>query len=189
MFAPVLIMARFDPVFVVPVASIPETTSVDSTSRTQKTGRGTGTGSANVSTPSNRPSMKRIPIRGFRVVSLLSIIRFSGNIPESGSAGSVASLESIRSSAGRPVAVFPECTTSKGRGVLRFADIFTGIPVPVRKFKVFVACFRCAFSPLSRRSSERSSDVIHRRLWLPRSPTRFRRQRIHSHTYLHLHQA
>ena len=145
MFAPVLITGRFNPVFVVPVASIPETTSVDSESRIHKTGRGTGTGSANVSTPSNRPSMKRIPIKGFRVISLLSIIRFAGNIPEPGSAGSVASLESIRSSASRPIAVFPECTTSNGRGVLRFAEIFTGMPVPVRKFKVFVACFRCAF--------------------------------------------
>ncbi|KZV69196.1 hypothetical protein PENSPDRAFT_743948 [Peniophora sp. CONT] len=134
---------RFNPVFVLPVSSTSESASAGSTSGAQRTGRGTGTGSANVSTPSNRPSMKRTPIKGFRAVSLLSIIKSAGLIPEVGSEGLVTSLESIRSSVGRPVVVFPECTTSNGRGLLRFAEIFTGIPVPVKKFKVFVLCFRC----------------------------------------------
>ncbi|VDC02560.1 unnamed protein product [Peniophora sp. CBMAI 1063] len=134
---------RFNPVFVLPVALAPDTAIVSSSTGAQRIGRGTGTGSANVSTPSNRPAMKRSPIKGFRAISLLAIVRFAGHVPESTYDGSMQSLESIRSTSGRPIVVFPECTTSNGRGLLRFAEVFTGIPVPVRKFKVFVVCFRC----------------------------------------------
>ena len=140
--ASVLTVFSFNPIFVLPLASKPEMDNVGSATGVQRTGRGTGTGSANISTPSNRPSPKRAPIKGFRAVSLLSMIRFSGSVPDDVSEGAVTSLESIRTSAGRPVVVFPECTTSNGRGLLRFAEVFTGISVPVRKYKVFVVCFR-----------------------------------------------
>lgn len=70
----------------------------------------------------------------------------TGHVPEviqSGSGASdVQSLEQIRREADRPVVVFPECTTSNGRGLLRFAELFHGIEVPVTKYKVFVMCVR-----------------------------------------------
>jgi hypothetical protein len=40
--------------------------------------------------------------------------------------------------------VFPECTTSNGRGLLRFADAFKGLTsdIPVRGWNVWVMCVR-----------------------------------------------
>lgn len=38
--------------------------------------------------------------------------------------------------------VFPECTTSNGRGLLRFAELFRDVSVPLTKFKVFIMCVR-----------------------------------------------
>ncbi|KAF9247206.1 hypothetical protein BU15DRAFT_84744 [Melanogaster broomeanus] len=77
--------------------------------------RRTGTGSAAISTP--------VPIRGFRPVSFLSMIRATGRTPQ-------ATSSDIRKSAERPVVVFPECTTSNGRG----------ISVPTKGYNVFVMC-------------------------------------------------
>jgi hypothetical protein len=51
-------------------------------------------------------------------------------------------LEEIRQAADRPIVVFPECTTSNGRGMLRFADVFKDYSVPVKRFKVFIMCVR-----------------------------------------------
>jgi hypothetical protein len=70
------------------------------------------------------------------------MLRASGHAPPFPGAGSVLSLNQILENADRPVVVFPECTTSNGRGILRFADILPGVPVPVSAFKVFVMCFR-----------------------------------------------
>lgn len=53
------------------------------------------------------------------------------------------SLDEIRNGANRPIVVFPECTTSNGRGLLRFADVFLGQAVPTRQYKVFIMCVRC----------------------------------------------
>lgn len=85
-----------------------------------------------------------MPIAGFRQMSLFGILRATGHVPEAVQPGSpgIKSLEDIRSSADRPVVVFPECTTSNGRGLLRFAELFKGVSVPVTKFKVFVMCVR-----------------------------------------------
>ena len=51
-------------------------------------------------------------------------------------------LEEIRSRSDSPVVVFPECTTSNGRALLRFADVFGNVRLPVMQYKVFVMCVR-----------------------------------------------
>jgi len=89
--------------------------------------------------------MQRMPITGFHRVSLWKILSSLGQTPSTNGLpleGS-RSLESIRKASNRPVVVFPECTTSNGRGLLRFADVFDpSISVPVKAFKVFVMCVR-----------------------------------------------
>ncbi|CAL1701382.1 unnamed protein product [Somion occarium] len=137
---------RFDPIFTLPVSSpvdLTTSTSQSSTPVTSTPGRRTGTGSAAISSPSTRKATPRASIVGFRPVSLLSMILATGNVPlDSESCKDYLSLEEIRSKADRPVVVFPECTTSNGRGLLRFADVFKGVDVPVKKFKVFLMCVR-----------------------------------------------
>jgi len=136
---------RFNPIFVLPV---PETLSPTFnppsllTSTTHTPGRRTGTGSANIQSP-NKTTTARVPIIGYRQVSLLSIIRLTGQVPPFRAIhGSPRSLENIRKSADRPVVVFPECTTSNGRGLLRFSEVFLR-GVPVKDYQVFVMCVRC----------------------------------------------
>lgn len=114
------------------------------TSKSNTPGRRTATGSATISTGSRPPSV-RIPIQGFRTVSLLTILRLTGVVPPfKGLAGDARPLKSIRKDADRPIVVFPECTTSNGRALLRFADVFDESSIPVKAFKVFVMCVRCA---------------------------------------------
>jgi len=135
---------RFDPIFLLPVADEtkpPISSAPDGETISYTPGRKTGTGSAAISTPT-RIISPRLPICGFRRVSLLSMIRATGSTPQSPSSGSYASLEDIRKSAERPVVVFPECTTSNGRGLLRFARVFEGYNVPVKEWNVFVMCTR-----------------------------------------------
>ncbi|KAF9006475.1 hypothetical protein BDQ17DRAFT_1302802 [Cyathus striatus] len=134
---------RFNPIFVLPVTNdLPPPPSTTSSPIANTPGRRTGTGSANISAP-NRTSQVAIPIRGFQQVSLLSIIRSTGRVPltVSLSETSPKSLEEIRKNASRPVVVFPECTTSNGRGVLRFSHIFHQ-DVPVKGYQVFLMCVR-----------------------------------------------
>ncbi|OCH84179.1 hypothetical protein OBBRIDRAFT_786495 [Obba rivulosa] len=146
---------RFNPIFVLPVSSadVPQAIPRLSTPVTRTPGRRTGTGSAAISSPSTRTPTPRVPIVGFRRVSLLSMLHATGYVPAPAHSGSTApsSLEEIRSRADRPVVVFPECTTSNGRGMLRFAEVFRGVKVPVTKFQVFVMSVRydlpTAFTP------------------------------------------
>lgn len=75
------------------------------------------------------------------------MLRATGHVPPyhqsvSAPSGSSTSLEDIRRAADVPVVIFPECTTSNGRGMLRFADVFKGVGVPVVRFRVFVMCVR-----------------------------------------------
>ncbi|KZT71583.1 hypothetical protein DAEQUDRAFT_665718 [Daedalea quercina L-15889] len=138
---------RFNPIFVLPVyfaSDFPEPSARTSSPVSRAPGRRTGTGSAAISSPAARAPTPRVPIAGFRQVSLLGILRATGRVPEATQPGSpgIQSLEEIRSSADRPVVVFPECTTSNGRGLLRFAQVFKGVSVPVTKFKVYVMCVR-----------------------------------------------
>ncbi|KAI0069092.1 hypothetical protein BV25DRAFT_1791136 [Artomyces pyxidatus] len=137
---------RFNPVFVLPI-SAPVTPASAPTSEpiTHTSGRRTGTGSAAISSPATRPIVRRVPILGFRRVTLLSMIRSTAQVPPfetDTAAGTYSSLEDIRSAANRPVVVFPECTSTNGRALLRFANIFEGRAVPVKGFKVFLMCVR-----------------------------------------------
>ncbi|KAI9574570.1 hypothetical protein HD554DRAFT_2231149 [Boletus coccyginus] len=134
---------RFNPIFVLPVVdeTKPPISAIPGETISYRPGRSTGTGSAAMSAPT-RATSPHIPILGFRRVSLLSMVRATGNTPQSPFSGSYTSLEDIRKSAERPVVVFPECTTSNGRGLLRFARVFEGYSVPVKKCNVFVMCTR-----------------------------------------------
>ncbi|KAK0230821.1 hypothetical protein IW262DRAFT_1340683 [Armillaria fumosa] len=136
---------RFNPVFVLPVPASSALTSApskpsDPVSRTP--GQRTGTGSANVSV-STRPPRERIPIIGFQRFSLLNVLRQCGNVPpyRVGQGLAPQSFEAIRSTSDRPIVVFPECTTSNGRGLIRFCDVFNQ-NIPVQGWQVFVMCVR-----------------------------------------------
>jgi len=138
---------RYNPTFVLPVYSasdFPEPSARVSSPVARTPGRRTGTGSAAISSPAARAPTPRVPIAGFKQVPLFGILRATGHVPDATQPGSpgIKSLEEIRSKSDRPVVVFPECTTSNGRGLLRFAEIFKGVSVPVTKFKVFVMCVR-----------------------------------------------
>ncbi|KAJ3511923.1 hypothetical protein NLJ89_g3822 [Agrocybe chaxingu] len=137
---------RFNPIFVIPVPeSVPEhpERSRSSTPITPTPGRRTGTGSASIQT-TNRAAVTRIAIRGFQQASVLKMIWITGHTPSFGnnlSRSPAFSLEEIRKKSAKPIVVFPECTTSNGRGLLRFADVFRQ-NVPVKGYQVFVMCVR-----------------------------------------------
>jgi hypothetical protein len=135
----------FNPIFVLPVSEtvdIPSTDSNLSAPTTHSPGRRTGTGSANISSSNRAPSARK-RVLGFRKVSLFTILPLTGNVPPFSLAPETpSSLDDIRRNADRPVVIFPECTTSNGRGMLRFADIFRGENVPVKKFRLFIMCVR-----------------------------------------------
>ncbi|KAG7097067.1 hypothetical protein E1B28_004454 [Marasmius oreades] len=144
---------RFNPIFVLPVPETP----VSHAPNTQLTpiahtpGRRTGTGSANIAS-TTRTASAQIPIIGFQTVSLLTMVRQTGLVPPfpSLTGHQPCSLEDIRRTAPRPLVVFPECTSSNGRGLLRFADVFKR-STPVAEFTVFIMCVRydppTTFSP------------------------------------------
>ncbi|KAJ7068175.1 hypothetical protein C8F01DRAFT_595241 [Mycena amicta] len=146
---------RFNPVFVLPVTETgpsPAPTRSEAVSHTP--GRRTGTGSANIQS-STRTATVPVPIAGFREASLLSMICFTGHTPPFG-ATKYLSLEEIRTRARRPVVVFPECTTSNGRALLRFANVFKQ-KVPVQGYNVFVMCVR--YDPPTRFSATLAHPV------------------------------
>lgn len=147
-------LRRFNPVFILPICAFSQAPPSVATSSpvTRTPGRRTGTGSANIVASVSRTPTPRAPILGFRRVSLLTMLRSTGHIPGSietmgvtASDDEPSTLEQIRKSASRPLVVFPECTTSNGRGMLRFAEVFSGINVPVKQFKVFVMSVRYIF--------------------------------------------
>lgn len=107
-------------------------------------GRRTGTGSAAINSL-GRNTAQRIPIRGFRTITFFGILRLTGQVPPYGYTphAPIQTLEEIRRSARGPLVLFPECTTSNCRGLLRFADVFEGCAVPLKKFKIFIMCIRC----------------------------------------------
>ncbi|KAG8703549.1 hypothetical protein FRC08_002766 [Ceratobasidium sp. 394] len=136
---------RYNPLFVLPVcAAKPQSAASSVTPPTP--GRRTGTGSAQIATSSVSP---RQQILGFRTASFLEVIRATGHVPPYGSPSSTitTTIEDIRAQADRPLVVFPECTTSNGRALLRFADVFIAgkgkhIKHPVKGFKLYVMCAR-----------------------------------------------
>ncbi|KAH9045596.1 hypothetical protein EDB85DRAFT_1907523 [Lactarius pseudohatsudake] len=131
---------RFDPIFVLPVSST-LVEQHDASPETGVAGRKTGTGSAAISSPVRRVA-RRADIVGFRKTSLLRMITSTGKMPLDASSSNYSSLEEIRRKASRPLVVFPECTTSNGRGLLRFAEVFKDRAVPVKGYKVFIMCVR-----------------------------------------------
>lgn len=111
-----------------------------------QTGRKTGTGSANIASSIPTAFRSQAPILGFQQVSLLRMILLTGRVPPYSESLEIKSLEQIRKEAGRPVVLFPECTTSNGRSLLKFSNVFERegrpIDVPVKGYKVFVMCVR-----------------------------------------------
>lgn len=133
--------SRFDPIFVLPVAPTPRPVQSDGAN---VPGRRTGTGSAAIAI-NKSGAMESMPITGFHQVSLWKLLSTLGQTPSTNGLAleGAKSLESIRRNASKPVVVFPECTTSNGRGLLRFADVFDpSIVIPVKAFKVFIMCVR-----------------------------------------------
>ncbi|KAF8709090.1 hypothetical protein RHS03_02718, partial [Rhizoctonia solani] len=136
---------RYNPQFVLPVCASP-TLSATQTTAPATPGRRTGTGSAQVSTAS---AARRQQILGFRTASLLEMILATGHVPPYGSSTStvMATIEDIRAQCDRPLVVLPECTTSNGRALIRFADVFVAgkgkhIKHPVKGFKMYIMCAR-----------------------------------------------
>ncbi|KAF7301354.1 hypothetical protein MIND_00700600 [Mycena indigotica] len=132
---------RFNPIFVLPItaANPSPATARPAEAISHTPGRRTGTGSANIQS-ATRAATIRMPIIGFRQVSLLSMLSATGRTPFAQTT-SYESLEDIRQRSRRPVVVFPECTTSNGRALLRFAEVFKQ-RVPVQGYNVFVMCVR-----------------------------------------------
>lgn len=133
---------RFDPIFVMPVFEERNSSVVNSDSSpiTYRPGRSKDSG---VPSPSSLQTItSRSAVRGFRRVSLFSMIQTTGHTPDRLTFNTVSQLKELKQSAERPVVVFPECTTSNGRGLLRFVDVFEGTHLPTKQFKVFIMCIR-----------------------------------------------
>ncbi|KAI6047280.1 hypothetical protein EDC04DRAFT_2622580 [Pisolithus marmoratus] len=143
---------RFDPMFVMPVLEEPKSsiTNLDSPPVSYRPGRSRHSG---VPSPSSlQTTTSCSAVKGFYQLSLFSMIWATGHTPDRLSSNSISQLKELRQSAERPIVVFPECTTSNGRGLLRFVDVFEGARVPTRQFKVFIMCIRYD-PPTPRRSS------------------------------------
>lgn len=137
--------SSFDPVFVFPVpqsAGIGNDAPRASSTISYSPGRRTGTGSANISSPARKP-MPRVPIHNeFVTVSLLRALRLTGHVPPYNmSAIRPQRIEDIAKSCNRPIVVFPELTTTNGRALARFANVFQ-TNVPVTSFRLFLMCVR-----------------------------------------------
>ncbi|TDL29401.1 hypothetical protein BD410DRAFT_758222 [Rickenella mellea] len=133
---------RFDPVFVVPVTS-PAIDNLPSGPLVGKrtTSRQSSSSFDKSSTASSH--VDRSEILGFTTLSLLQMIHVAGHVPPYlGHAKAPKTLEEIRQKAKRPIVIFPECTTSNGRGLLRFAEVFKSETVPVVRYKLFLMCVR-----------------------------------------------
>lgn len=134
---------RFNPIFLLPVfapESIPSLPSPGINKKTRKEAKGY------VGDPPSQSSKqpKRAEIRGFTEVSFLQLINRCGLVPPR-SEGNYQSLEQVRmeaKKAGRPLVIFPECTTSNGRGLLRFANVFKGESIPPKMYNIFIMCVR-----------------------------------------------
>lgn len=128
---------RYDPVFVLPAANPPPVSSVPDGTVTNTRGRGVNA----TTTTLSREESHRQPIQGFRQVSLLTMICATGFGPQNATPP-MSSLEQIRRMSSRPVVIFPECTSSNGKGLLRFAEVFSEYEVPVKGFRIFLMCAR-----------------------------------------------
>lgn len=139
---------RFDPIFLLPVTDAP---THDAPTPQKMTPGRNRVGTAIASTREQHTSA-RAAILGFQQASLLQMIRGTGRVPpyfnQKSGAKTFHSLEEIRQRATRPIVVFPECTTSNGRAVLRFGECFKKVTVPAKGYEVFVMCVRYVSSYL-----------------------------------------
>ncbi|CUA69092.1 hypothetical protein RSOLAG22IIIB_03770 [Rhizoctonia solani] len=136
---------QYDPQFVLPVCAAPAPSTMQ-TSTPATPGRRTGTGSAQIAMAS---AARRQQILGFRTASLFEMIFATGHVPpyENATSTITTTIEDIRAQSDRPLVVFPECTSSNGRALIRFADVFIAgkgkhIKHPVKGFKMFIMCAR-----------------------------------------------
>ncbi|KAJ3937344.1 MAG: hypothetical protein NXY57DRAFT_883816 [Lentinula lateritia] len=138
---------RFDPVFVIPIPESPvqQASSVTSSPISNTPGRRSGRSSMPGIVSASRTPSSQIQIIGFTPVSLFTLLKETGRVPPYTSvigAKTTRTLDEIRKTSGRPVVVFPECTTSNGRGLLRFAELFKQTSLPVKGYDVFIMCVR-----------------------------------------------
>ncbi|WWC62236.1 uncharacterized protein I303_104832 [Kwoniella dejecticola CBS 10117] len=110
---------RYNPTFVLPIFS---PVFPDSQISKGKTGRHTGTGSAQINLGSNGPQPECI---GYLPIPLLSLLLQTGALPptELPPAGKYyKTLKEARKKENRPLVFFPEGTTSNGRALLKFPE-------------------------------------------------------------------
>ncbi|KAJ3776589.1 hypothetical protein FB446DRAFT_817321 [Lentinula raphanica] len=137
---------RFDPLFLLPIpeSDVQEAPSVTSSPISSTPGRRSARSSMPEVTSTSRKPSSQVEIIGFSPVSLFTMLRETGSAPPYASATkhTPQSLEEIRKTSNRPIVVFPECTTSNGRGLLRFASLFKQHSLPVKGWNVFIMCVR-----------------------------------------------
>ncbi|KAJ3869724.1 hypothetical protein EV359DRAFT_29449 [Lentinula novae-zelandiae] len=138
---------RFDPVFAIPIPESPvqQASSVTSSPISSTPGRRSGRSSMPGIASASRTPSSQIQIIGFTPISLFTLLKETGRAPPYTSAigaKTTRTLDEIRKTSGRPVVVFPECTTSNGRGLLRFAELFKQTSLPVKGYDVFIICVR-----------------------------------------------
>ncbi|KAM0793094.1 hypothetical protein ACM66B_000575 [Microbotryomycetes sp. NB124-2] len=80
-------------------------------------------------------------VTGWRRVGLLRAILDSGRLP-SGSAVAADTLDEALSKAPGPCVVFPECTTSNNRGLLKFGNFASPSSVKARPVRTFLVAFK-----------------------------------------------
>jgi hypothetical protein len=139
---------RFNPTFALPIHTPP---AVDPSRSASVTGRQTGTGSSNIDLPSIS-SVPSSPLLGYLPVSLFTILNLTGHTPAhfyssqyEGKGVKLYTLEELCDRAPGAVVLFPEGTTTNGRGLLRSSEgLFgsQGWEVPVRKRAVWVCWFK-----------------------------------------------
>ncbi|WWC69859.1 uncharacterized protein I206_103802 [Kwoniella pini CBS 10737] len=110
---------RYNPTFIIPIFSpiFPESHELKS-----KTGRHTGTGSAQINILSNSPQPECI---GYQSIPLISLLIRTGNLPSTelpGTAKYFKTLKEARRKENKPIVFFPEGTTSNGRSLLKFPE-------------------------------------------------------------------
>ena len=89
-----------------------------------------------------------VPQIRFECCSFTSYIREIALPPSKSSAATknAEDIATIRSTAKRPMVVFPELTTSNGRGLLNFESVFGKMDVPVKGHKLFIMGVRLVFT-------------------------------------------
>ena len=134
---------RYNPVFALPNFASDTKPSLPSPGLLKKPIKG-AKGTVGDSLSQAGTQRKQAELRGFTKVGFLQVASKCGLAPPY-VGGDNQSLEQIRlqaRKAGRPLVIFPECTTSNGRGLLRFENVFKGVTVPIEHYNIFIMCVR-----------------------------------------------